>query len=282
MKHIAQALVCLLTAILCSCSGQEERSRELIQNEISGVERQVQEIDKGRLDMQKRLGIIRRDLFDIRVELDKSSARLSASKVFLSSLRELTIHGTGPSPGEWLIRNPAFSPTSVLALLLFVFILWLGWRFRQRDQERAMRAELDGVIKRLSEMQPVTERAEHQAGQEARMQMEEQTPTDVPGEQGSPPKDEQPLKPEPEKTASEVQAEEKQTPAKKAKKTTPAKKAAAKKKTGAARKKTKSASRAPAKKCKVKGCNGKHRSKGFCNKHYQQWRRGTLTEEIEQ
>lgn len=33
--------------------------------------------------------------------------------------------------------------------------------------------------------------------------------------------------------------------------------------------------------CKVKGCNNKHRSKGFCNKHYQQWRRGTLSEPIE-
>ncbi len=28
--------------------------------------------------------------------------------------------------------------------------------------------------------------------------------------------------------------------------------------------------------CKVKGCNGKHRSKGFCSSHYQQWRRGRL------
>ncbi len=34
--------------------------------------------------------------------------------------------------------------------------------------------------------------------------------------------------------------------------------------------------------CKVKGCNSKHRSKGFCNRHYQQWRRGTLTEPIEE
>ena len=28
--------------------------------------------------------------------------------------------------------------------------------------------------------------------------------------------------------------------------------------------------------CKVKGCKGKHRSKGFCSSHYQQWRRGRL------
>jgi outer membrane murein-binding lipoprotein Lpp len=34
--------------------------------------------------------------------------------------------------------------------------------------------------------------------------------------------------------------------------------------------------------CKVKGCNNKHRSKGFCNKHYQQWRRGTLKEPLEE
>ena len=28
--------------------------------------------------------------------------------------------------------------------------------------------------------------------------------------------------------------------------------------------------------CNVKGCNGKHRSKGLCSKHYQVWRRGAL------
>ena len=33
---------------------------------------------------------------------------------------------------------------------------------------------------------------------------------------------------------------------------------------------------AAARVCKVDGCNGKVRAKGFCAKHYQQWRRGTL------
>ena len=28
--------------------------------------------------------------------------------------------------------------------------------------------------------------------------------------------------------------------------------------------------------CKVKGCKLPHRSKGYCEKHYMQWRRGTL------
>lgn len=28
--------------------------------------------------------------------------------------------------------------------------------------------------------------------------------------------------------------------------------------------------------CKVQGCGGEVRSKGFCSAHYQQWRRGTL------
>lgn len=28
--------------------------------------------------------------------------------------------------------------------------------------------------------------------------------------------------------------------------------------------------------CKVPGCESKHRARGFCAKHYQQWRRGTL------
>jgi BMFP domain-containing protein YqiC len=28
--------------------------------------------------------------------------------------------------------------------------------------------------------------------------------------------------------------------------------------------------------CRVPGCTGEHRSRGFCSPHYQQWRRGTL------
>jgi hypothetical protein len=28
--------------------------------------------------------------------------------------------------------------------------------------------------------------------------------------------------------------------------------------------------------CKVEGCNEPHRSRGFCGRHYQQWRRGKL------
>lgn len=31
--------------------------------------------------------------------------------------------------------------------------------------------------------------------------------------------------------------------------------------------------------CKVEGCNGKHKAKGYCDKHYKQFQRGTLGEE---
>jgi len=79
-----------------------------------------------------------------------------------------------------------------------------------------------------------------------------------------------------EQKPAEAEVAKKGTPARKTAKKTAAKKAAKKK--GAAKK---SAKKVQAKKCKVKGCNNKHRSKGFCNKHYQQFRRGTLTEEVE-
>ena len=59
----------------------------------------------------------------------------------------------------------------------------------------------------------------------------------------------------------------------------PAKKAPAKAKKAPAK-----ATKAPAKKarkaapehCTVDGCDGKHRARGYCAKHYQQWKRGTL------
>ena len=72
-------------------------------------------------------------------------------------------------------------------------------------------------------------------------------------------------------------------PAVKAKAKTAAKKSTAKK---PASKKAKAASATTGKKrgrpskadagCNVKGCNGTHRSKGLCSKHYQVWRRGAL------
>lgn len=34
----------------------------------------------------------------------------------------------------------------------------------------------------------------------------------------------------------------------------------------------------PVRVCKVEGCNDKVRSRGFCGRHYQQWRRGRLTD----
>ena len=34
------------------------------------------------------------------------------------------------------------------------------------------------------------------------------------------------------------------------------------------------------KKCKVQGCNDKHYCKGLCQRHYMQYRRGTLNEPI--
>ncbi len=39
---------------------------------------------------------------------------------------------------------------------------------------------------------------------------------------------------------------------------------------------------APSVGCKVAGCGGNVRSKGFCSAHYQQWRRGTLKRSVNQ
>lgn len=79
---------------------------------------------------------------------------------------------------------------------------------------------------------------------------------------------------------AEAKPAAKKAPAKKAEAKPAAKKAPAKK----AASKT-AAKKTPGKRgrpsladlgCKVKGCKGKHRSKGFCSSHYQQWRRGRL------
>jgi len=276
--------------LIFGCSGEQEKKRQkLIQDQIDLVQHQVEEIGKGRDVLDADVDKLRALLDSMNREVEKTDARIFAVKAYTPYLRELTTVGLGESPGKWVMTNPALNTGVYLLLAFFLFFVWLFWRIRHRQMEAAMNREVDGVIRRLS-----TEAVPNA--------QDSATPPKPAPKPESPPKPAQkPAEPKPAastkapaKPESKDRPEEK--PAKKAagkstktaNKKAAAKKAAAKKaapKSSAKKKKAakKTASKkAPAKKCKVKNCNNKHRSKGFCNKHYQQWRKGALQEEVEE
>jgi hypothetical protein len=272
-------MTCLLVALLIgSCSGEDEkRRRELIQSQIDNIQQEVKAIDAGRNQLQARLNNIQRSLDSLSAELDKRQGRFFAFRSISRYLRELTTVGFGEAPGRWIMTNPAFSTNLLLLLAFFTLMLWLLWRTRQRQFEAAMSVEIDRVIKRLS---TEAERKESRPEPDHKETPPEKTKTPRAKQEPEPGR-------EPPETREKTDKDKGMTPVKKAaaKKAAPQKKAAKKKAAGkkskkAAKKKT--ARRTPARKCKVAGCNNKHRSKGFCNKHYQQWRKGALKEEIEE
>jgi len=314
-----------------ACADRDEaRKRQLIQSQVAVVDTQIKALDAGRVELDHRMRLLRRDLESLDRELARSAPRLQAAARANSYLSQLTTYGFGEGPGRWLLTHPAFTTPGWLFLSLFLLAIWLLWRLYQRDLEQRMNAEIDLVIRRLATAaapasastptpaprHPAPEPAPHRgarAGRESRPA----PPAPEPAAYAPPP----PKSPRPEtpghQTAPETgAAPEKKAAAAKEKKTdaaapppaaAPAKAAAGpapKAAGGAAPKTAEAAARAgavrkagaagaakrePRKKaapktkgCKVKGCPSKHRSKGFCNKHYQQWRRGLLTEEVEE
>jgi hypothetical protein len=299
LRRLAISINCLLVALLIgSCSGEDEkRRRELIQGQIDNIQREVKAIDAGRHQLQARLDNLQRSLDSFNAELDKRQGRFFAFKSINRYLRELTTVGFGEAPGRWIMTHPAFSTNLLLLLAFFALMLWLFWRMRQRQFEAAMSVEIDRVIRRLStEAERKESRPEHPPRPASKPSESRKKPAglepdhkETPPEKTKTPRAKQEPKPgrEPPETREKTDKDKGMTPVKKAaaKKAAPQKKAAKKK---AAKKKTKKAAkkkaarRTPARKCKVAGCNNKHRSKGFCNKHYQQWRKGALKEEIEE
>lgn len=293
MRRLAISITCLLVALLIGgCSGEDEkRRRELIRSQIDNIQQEVKAIDAGRHQLQARLNNIQRSLDSLSAELDKRQGRFLAFRSISRYLRELTTVGFGEAPGRWIMTNPAFSTNLLLLLAFFTLMLWLFWRMRQRQFEAAMSVEIDRVIKRLStEAERKESRPEPSPRPASKPPESKKKPAgpepdhkETPPEKTKTPRAKQEPKPgrEPPETREKTDKDKGMTPVKKAaaKKAAPQKRTAGKKPKKAAKKKT--ARRTPARKCKVAGCNNKHRSKGFCNKHYQQWRKGALKKETE-
>ena len=304
MKHPVYIVVLTALIILCvSCGNSQEKEKEMIQQQISMTQDQVEGIESGRSKLQKDLNDLRMKVADLNGELSKSSVRLVASKKFKTSLHGMLLGEPEETPLQYVARKPAFTQKVVWILLLCLFVIWLLWRIKHNETNGATTEEIDRVIKRLSDeaSRKIDKKTDSvtvkpKPAQEKTVKAPEPEITNQP-EPEAVKKEEVIQKPAPKPEPVEEVKQEK-TPVKPAEKSPEpvvekpvkqVKKAAPKKtttkKTSAAKKTTKRApkkkvtKRAPAKKCKVEGCNNKHRSKGYCNKHYQQWRRETLEED---
>jgi hypothetical protein len=283
VKHPVNIAVLIVVLISCfSCGNSKEKEKEMILQQISMTEDQVDGIESGRSKLQNDLNGLRIKVADLNGELSKSNARIVASKKFEASLRHKLLGPPDETPLQYIARKPAFTQKVVWTLLLCLFVLWLLWRIKHNQNNGATTQEIDRVIKRLSKEASKKSEAKKETVIKKPDPVEEKIAA---APQTDPVKKEQEPVPvsEPEKQPAPVPEkpvkEEAKKPKPKPKKAAAKKKPAAEKKTTKRTAKKKIVRRAPAKKCKVKGCNNKHRSKGYCNKHYQQWRRGTLEEE---
>ncbi len=322
MRSISKiaALIALVSFLAC-CSDADEDKRKLTSLHIDTVQKQVNGIDEGRVELQNRVLAMEKTMANLRAETVQSSARLTAARKSSESLRLLHQRGLGETPFSWTLRNPAFSMDVFWVVALGLFVIWLMWRFKMKSHDAMMRQEIDRVIDKLSREAEELRRKNDEASARAVAPEDKREPKAEPAaektvkpdpakeamkpapvpepvpEKAPEPKPAPPSKPAPEvkpaakpEPAASPEPEPEPEPEKPAPaaKMDPPKKAEAKKtpkpKAAAKKKGVKKAAkpRSPSKKCKVKGCNNKHRSKGFCNKHYQQWRRGTLEEEIEE
>ncbi len=273
------ALVSVVLLSGCSAKNDDEDRRAAITRQIDVLEQEIEGLEEQQTKLRECIKLFREQMEITEQELNRMSPRIFSADSTIGMLRASTLK---KEPG-WLyaLRNLELG-VSVLILLL---VLWLLYRLNNHNRQNGNRQQVEQVIKNL----------EREASRPVTPRQSNKVPVPEPVAKIESPKPEQPRvkeKSEPVQeakvedipAAAKPQIEQKPEPVKQpesmpekpaAKQPKTSKKTSSTKRTSARRKK------GPAKKCKVEGCNNKHRSKGFCNKHYQQWRRGTLTEPIE-
>ncbi len=128
------ACICVfLTVGSLACENREEEElKKQIQMQINMLEREVNSVEQHQQAMRALIQDMQTQLSAIQEELNKEAPRIHAANMHLMALRDLTTLGMGEGPAESTIREPAWNMWNVLWLVLFVFILWLFYRFRQR------------------------------------------------------------------------------------------------------------------------------------------------------
>jgi outer membrane biosynthesis protein TonB len=276
------------------------------------VDKQVEQTGQRNHDFKARLEDLRLTLDDMNAELDRTQPTLAGAGASVSEIRGL-MFGNERTDGLWVVSHRSRAPY-VLGLIGLVAVAVIGYRVRSRGREQAVNAEVNRVIDKLEREArtaaaanpaappvkdpapvvptPVAKEppakpvivAKAEPAPAPKIEPAPAPPKAPPAKAAAPKAASNPqvkAKPEPAKSVPAAPAKAKGSAKKPAAQPVPAAKKGAAKKPEPASARTKTIRRTPAKKCKVIGCQNKHRSKGLCNKHYQQWRKGILTEEVE-
>jgi uncharacterized protein HemX len=129
------ALVLFSTFMAVGCNNDDKELNRQIQQQISLIEDQVKKMEQSQENMRNLIREMQAQLDVMEDELNKEAPRIHSAQNAVSYLRQLTTVGFGESAAESTLRDPGWSMTSVLWLLLFVTILWLLYRFRQRSSK---------------------------------------------------------------------------------------------------------------------------------------------------
>ncbi len=129
---LAFSLIVMIFGSGCGNAGDEDLKKlirnnlNLLETEITGMEQNQENMRVIISDMQKQLDVMQE-------ELDKETPRIHAANVAIDSLKTLTTVGNGATPGQEVLKNPTWSYSSIMWLLLFLFILWVLYRIRHKN-----------------------------------------------------------------------------------------------------------------------------------------------------
>lgn len=304
MRIISRLAILAPALLLLGCSEKEDH-RGAFQADLALLDRSLDQTAAAHHELRARANNLRVLLEELELEFQQEQNSALAAARTNSELRSAIFRPDGRLH-EWALP-PRSNPYPLILVAVFLVGLWALWRLKNQRAALLMDSEINRVIARLREEaksssgqpppgpayppvgrpgpaapQPPPAQETTQPAPEA-----EPVPEAVIEEATAPIRPSAPDKPE-AKAPEQPEPTEPVAPSPReaAPKARPSKKKSAPARSGRLKKDKKEGRKKPlrkstAGKCKVKGCNNLHRSKGFCNKHYQQWRRGNLTEETE-
>jgi septal ring factor EnvC (AmiA/AmiB activator) len=119
----------------CHDKQRDELNRQ-IQNQIQIIDKEMKAVEAQQETMRATVKEMQKQVDAMQDELNREAPRLHAAGSALSYLQELTTVGFGESPAESTLREPAWSISNVLWVILFLCIIWLLYRYLVRGRAK--------------------------------------------------------------------------------------------------------------------------------------------------